>query len=423
MSEERIEIDEIAAFVGIDWADGEHEVCLKTNDEEGTVERLRLKQTPEALSEWTHALLKRFGGRNIAIAVELRKGPLIYALMNCKWLVLYPINPKSLASYREAFSVSGSKCDRSDADLLMDILSKHKERLRAWVPEDEQTRLLDMLTRERREVVDDVTRLTNRLGATLKQYYPQALEIAGDLNTVQAMDFLSKWSTLDQLKRARPTTIEKFYREHGMRNKETLSKRLAYIGAAKELTRDQAVVRALMMKMLVTVEQLRALLKGIRRLDDEIELLFEKHPDHDLFKSFPCAGKVLAPRLASAFGTDRNRWNDAAEVQCFSGIAPVTRESGQSREVVKRLACPRFMRQTFMEYAGQSLKKSQWARCYYRMLRAKCVKHQAALRALAYKWIRIMYKCWKDRLPYSEAAYQAALIRRGSPLGSQLASL
>lgn len=421
MSTEQIEAKEIAAYVGIDWADGEHEACLMKCDG-GPAENSRIKQTPEALREWAHTLRDSFGGRKIAVAVEQRKGALIYALMSYEWLVLYPVNPKSLASYREAFSVSGAKSDRTDAELLMEMLSSHRDRLRAWIPEDEQTRLLTMLTWERRQVVDEVTKLTNRLGSVLKEYYPQALEWAGELNSKQAVDFLSKWPTLDDLKRARPGTIEKFYNQHRVRNKEKITGRLADIRAAMGLTRDRAVVKASVMKVRVAVDQLRALLKATREFDDEIEKLFDQHPDRDLFKSFPCAGPVLAPRLASAFGTDRGRWGDALEIQAFSGIAPVTRSSGQTRVVEKRLACPQFVRQTFMEYAAQSVKKSRWARCYYQAMRAKGVKHQASLRALAYKWIRIMYKCWKDRVAYSEAVYQAALARSSSPLMSRLAN-
>ena len=193
MSTERIDTDELAAFVGIDWADVEHEVCLMPCGG-GALESSRVKQTPEALSQWTHSLRDRFGGRKIAVAIEQRKGPLIYALMSYELLVLYPVNPKSLASYREAFSVSGAKCDRTDAQLLMELVRSHRDRLRAWSPEDEQTRLLQMLVQERRRVVDEVTRLTNRLSSVLKEYYPQALEWAGELNSEHAVDFLSVYS-------------------------------------------------------------------------------------------------------------------------------------------------------------------------------------------------------------------------------------
>lgn len=421
MNTERIDTDEIAAFVGIDWADREHEICMMVA-EGGALEKSCLKQSPEALSEWAHGLRDRFGGRKIGVGIEQRKGPLIYALMSYEWLVLYPINPKSLARYREAFSVSNAKSDRSDGELLMEMVSSHRDRLRAWVPEDEDTRLLQMLVEERRRVVDQVTRLTNRLTSVLKEYYPQALEWAGELKSEQAMDFLTKWPTLEDLKRARPATIEKFYHQHGARNKEKIQKRLDAIRASKQLIRDRAIIRSSMMKTRVAVEQLRVLFKATREFDVEIEKVFDRHPEAGLFKSFPCAGKVLAPRLVSAFGTDRQRWGDAVEVQNFSGIAPVTRASGQTRVVEKRRACPKFLRQTFMEYAAQSVKKSLWARSYYNAMRAKGVKHRAALRALGYKWIRIMYRCWKNRIEYSEATHQDALFRANSPIASRLVS-
>ena len=416
----KFDTEDIAAYVGIDWADGEHEVCLMAVDG-GSPESSRVKHTPEALTEWAYSLRDRFGGRKVAVAIEQRKGALIYALMSYPWLLLYPINPKSLASFRETFAVSKAKCDRTDARLLMELLQSHREKFRAWVPEDEQTRLLQAMVQDRRRAVDDVTRLTNRLTSVLKEYYPQALEWAGELGKELALDFLERWPTLDAVKRARRTTLENFYHQHGCRNKEKLTARLADIGTARPLTRDTAVVKGSAMKMRVVIGQLRVLLKATRDYDQEIQKLFDHHPDKSLFESFPCAGKVLAPRLASAFGTDRDRWEDATEIQSLSGIAPVTRSSGQMRVVEKRRACPKFIRQTFIEYAAQSVKKSQWARCYYQAMRAKGVKHHAALRALAYKWIRIMYRCWKERVPYSETAYQAALLRASSPLASRIA--
>jgi transposase len=289
MNTDKVDTDEMAAFIGIDWADAEHEVCLRSSD--GTSESSTLRQSPEALREWALGLRERFGGRKVALAIEQRKGPLIYALMCYEWLVLYPVNPKSLARYRKAFSVSNGKSDRTDAQLLMEIVRLHRDRLRAWHPEDEETRLLRMLVEERRRVVDEVIRLTNRLTSVLKEHYPQALEWAGELKSAQALDFLSKWPTLEDLKRARPKTIEKFYQQHGVRNKEKVQQRLAAIGASKWLTRDRAVVKGSVMKMRVAIGQLRVLLKAIRDFDAQIEEVFEQHPDASLFKVSLARGK------------------------------------------------------------------------------------------------------------------------------------
>ena len=162
--------------------------------------------------------------------------------------------------------------------------------------------------------------------------------------------------------------------------------------------------------------QLRTLLEAIEAFDTQIAAVFAAHPDHDLFASFPGAGPVCAPRLAAAFGTDRTRWAAATELQAHAGIAPVTERSGKACWVHHRLACPKFLKQTFHEYADQSIRFSAWARAYYDQQRRRGNDHHAALRSLAFKWIRILFRCWQDRRPYDEATYLDALRRRGSAL-------
>jgi transposase len=409
----------IAAYIGLDWADREHEVTMLVV-ETGLVESRKLKQESEALADWVESLRKRFSGGKVAIAVEQRKGALIYALMCYDFLILYPVNPKTLARYREAFNTSGAKSDPLDSQLLLDLIRLHRDKLRPWVPEDADTRLLQMLVEERRALVDEVTRLTNRLKSTLKQYFPQALEWAGELNSRQALDFLTRWPTLESIRKAGDVAVEKFYHRHSVRNKDKIEQRVKAIKKARALTNDRAVVAGSRMKALAIVRQLRALGKSIAEMEAQIQELFEQHRDHEVFSSFPCAKKVLAPRLLAAFGGDRTRYESALELQSFSGIAPVTRSSGQSKTIHKRMACPKFLRQTFHEYAAQSIKKAGWARVYYQGQREKGVKHHAAVRALAYKWIRIMFRCWQEQEPYNDAKYIASLKRRSSPLVSGL---
>jgi transposase len=141
-----------------------------------------------------------------------------------------------------------------------------------------------------------------------------------------------------------------------------------------------------------------------------------QHPDAAIFTSFPGAGEALAPRLLAAFGSDRQRLSTPAAMQNFSGVAPVTKRSGRSKIVHRRYACPKFLRQTFHEFAAYSVLKSPWAKAYYRLRRAQGQRHHAAVRSLAYKWIRILFRCWKDRIPYDEARYLTALQKRSAPL-------
>jgi transposase len=412
----------LAAFVGIDWADQEHAVCLSPADSL-TPELSTLAHTPEAIAEWVAALRTRFGGRPVALGLEQSRGALLYALMSYDFLVLYPINPATAKRYRDAFAPSGAKTDPVDARLLWELLVKHRDQLRPWQPSDPTTRQLALLCEHRRDLVHQRTRLVQQLRATLKTYFPQALDWAGeDLATVLAADFLLKWPTLAALQQAKPPTVRAFYYAHRCRRPDLITERLAQIKAATALCTDPAVIAAHQLRAQSLVRQLRPLLAAIAEYDRQIEALFATHPDAAIFRSFPGAADCLAPRLAAAFGTDRDRFPAAAAIAQLSGVAPVTRQSGKFHSVQRRLACAKFLLQTFHEFARCSLKFCEWARCYYEAQRAKGKGHHTAVRALAFKWVRILWRCWRDRVAYHDATYTAALQRHGSPLAQRFAT-
>ena len=412
-------MDNIVAYIGLDWGDEWHSVHLQTP--EGAIEHVALEQKPAVLHDWVAQLQQRFGGGKIAVALEQRKGAVIHALLQYDCFVLYPINPKALARYRQAFHTSGAKDDPLDSALLLNLVVRHRDQLRAWVPDTVESRTLEALCEQRRKLVNQRVALTNRLTSLLKQYFPQALDWVGDVASEQACDFLTQWPTLAVVQRARPTTLQRFYRAHNCRKADVIAARLAAIASARPLTTDVAVVEPLSLAVQAYATQLRALIAAIQTFDVRIAQVFAAQADHDVFASFPGAGAVCAPRLAVAFGTDRSRWASAAELQTHSGIAPVTERSGKTTWVHHRLACPTFVKQTFHEFADQSIRFSPWARAYYDQQRARGNHHHAALRALAYKWIRILFRCWKDYRPYDEATYIDALRRHGSPLAKQLA--
>nr|ART35747.1 B75 [uncultured bacterium] len=405
---------EFGAYVGIDWADQTHVISLRAGNSQ--VERCELPHKPEHISKWVSGLQQRFPGQRIAVALEQSRGALIYALMSYDCLVLYPVNPKAVAKYREAFYVSGAKDDPTDADLLLELVTVHRDKLRAWRPADELTRTITLLVEYRRQLVDDQTALTNRLANRLKLYYPQALAWAGELATVQACDFLQRWPSLAAVQKTTAAKLREFYIRHGCRKAQVIAQRLQEIQQAQPLTRDLAIISATMPMVQATVSQLRPVLAAIQQMDKQIAALFAQHADHDLFDSFPGAGPVLAPRLLAALGADRGRFASARELQQFSGIAPVTERSGRSCFIHRRLACPKFVRQSFHEFAAQSIRWSGWARIYYDQQRARGNRHHAAVRSLAFKWIRIIYRCWQMGVAYHEQTYLQSLRRRNSPL-------
>jgi transposase len=405
----------MVACVGLDWGDTRHAVQLQLVDG-GPIEQLDLEQKPDVLHAWVAQLRQRFHGRPVGIAVEQRKGAVMHALMAYDFLVLYPVNPKALARYREAFRTSGAKDDPTDAALLLDLLRKHRGQLRAWQPDTVEARTLHLLCEQRRKLVNQRVALSNRITSLLKQYFPHALDWVGDVASVQGCAFLMKWPDLAAVQRARPHTLRTFYRQHNCRKAVVIDERIRQIASACPLTSDPAIVDPLSLSVQTYATQLRVVIEAVQAFDTRIADVFAHHPDQALFDSFPGAGPVCAPRLSAAFGTDRSRWQSATDLQSHSGIAPVTERSGKALWVHHRLACPKFVKQTFHEFADQSIRFSQWARAYYDQQRGRGNDHHAALRALAYKWIRILFRCWKDRKPYDEATYTAALRRHGSSL-------
>lgn len=415
------EVDQtLAARIGLDWADAHHDVSLQEVGSR-TVERRRIAHTPEALRDWIAELRQRFGGRPVGICLEQSRGPLIHALLEYDFVVLFPVNPLALKRFRQTFATSGAKDDPTDADLLLELLAKHRDRLRTWTPDDPKTRALGRLVEGRRKAVDMRTRLTQQLTAELKGYFPQALDWTGQgLISQLACDFLLHWPTLGAIQRARPETIRTFYYGHHCRRGDLIEKRLEAIHAATPLTTDPAIVDTSVLTVQMLAGQIRHLGPSIARYEQEIERLLDSHADAKLFDSLPGAGAALVPRLLVAFGTNRERFHTAAEVQEYSGIAPVTERSGTKTWVHWRWSAPTFLRQSFHEFAGLSIQQSRWARAYYELQRERGKDHHASVRALAFKWIRILHRCWRDHTPYDEGRYIQALRRRGSPLVQRL---
>ncbi len=126
--------------------------------------------------------------------------------------------------------------------------------------------------------------------------------------------------------------------------------------------KDRAVVQTKVAVVKVSVQLIQVLHEGIEGFNQQIQEAAEAHPDFFIFDSLPGAGAVMAPRLLAAFGSQRERYQNAAEMQTFSGIAPVTESSGKSSWVHFRFACSKFLRQSFHEWAALSITQSQWAR-------------------------------------------------------------
>lgn len=407
------------ACVGIDWADKKHAFCVLTED--GELLEGQFDQQPQAIDEWLAMLRKEFPGYQLSIVLEQSKGALITALMKYDDLELYPINPGKLAKYRESQNYSGCKDDPTDAQLLAQYLMNYSDKLRVLHADSAATRELVMLTEDRRRLVERRKALANELTAVLKQYFPLLIQFEAAKPYARFLCLLLlRWPTLAELKRARPDTIRRFF--HKLNIRRNVEPRVAMISKAVPLTDDEVFIKCYSLRAVCLAESILSLSDAIDEYDELIEATLETHDDRPIFSSLPGAAKLTQSRLIAAFGTQRDRFADCNSLQSASGIAPVTKKSGNFRGVYHRWACPKFIKQTFHEYAGQSIGYSLWAKAYYRMQLSKGKKPNVAKRALAYKWQRIIYRCWKDRTPYDEAKYLERLRATGSPILDYIAA-
>src|SRR5215813_11043095 len=248
--------EEFAALVGLDWADAKHDVCIQAT---GTARRefLSFEHRPEAIDAWVTTLRTRFHGHPVAVCLELDKGPLVSALRKYDFLILFPLNPLTLARYREAFTPSRAKDDPTDAELQLELLLIHRDKLQPLHPHSPTMRALAQLVEHRRRVVGDKVRITNRLTSTLKNYFPHVLHWFPDKDTPIFCDFLSRWPALKAAQLARRSTLETFFRAHHVRYADVITQRIQAIKAATPLTTDAGVITPNALLVQALVAQLR----------------------------------------------------------------------------------------------------------------------------------------------------------------------
>jgi len=407
-----METHESRYWVGLDWGDTGHAVCVL--DEEGKeVESFAVPHTAAGLEELVGRLRSR--GEIGGVAVETTRHLVVQKLLDAG-LPVYPINPKLSKHWREGESVSAAKDDPLDAVVLAEGLRQRHERLRRLQPDDPLLQELRLLCADETRLIADRTALVNRLKATLKEYYPEALAWFDDWTKPTAWDFVLAFPTAEDLAGAGRKKLYGFLKSHHIGLRPIWQERVEGRRKTPAWPSDPATVAAKRLLAISLAKQLRTLQANLDEYRERIVALYGDHPDAGLFSSLPGAGDKLAPRLLTHFGTDRQRFESAASLELLSGVVPVPHRSGKSRQVSMRHTCQRAFRNTLHLFAFLSIQKSVWARAFYDRARRKGQSHALALRNLARKWLRILYRMWQERQPYDEARYLAALIRRQSPL-------
>jgi transposase len=400
-------------FVGFDWASDHHDVVAL--DAAGQIALdLRFQDTAEEWALLRQKFIDRGGDlATIAVAVETCNGPAVERLleMGCQ---VYPLNPKAAQRYRERKAPMGPKSDRMDAWSFGDALRTDGHGWRLLKSDDPLTQELRILCRDEVQLIQQRTALVCQLKAALHEYYPAATEAFEDWVCPGSWAFVEAFPTPGQLVRAGKRRWEKFLHVHRLYRPETCQRRLEVFARADRFAGPPAVTNAKSRLAVAIAAQLKFLQKQLGQYRKAIEELFARHPDNDIFGSLPGAGPKIAPRMMAELGDRRDRFEDSQSLQCYAGSAPVTEQSGKRRWVHFRRGCNKHLRAALHLWANLSREKSLWAQVYYQTKRDQGKSHATALRCLAQRWLKILWKMWQTHTRYDEALHTRNQTTHGS---------
>ena len=399
-------------IVGIDWADKKHDLCIWKNTEQSFKV---LPNKHDDIKEFFTELLEQNKFQNFVVIIERTQNYLIKILESLSYIKLFTVHPSTSASYRETFTPSRAKNDPQDAACLVDLYRKHYDKLKLHQV-DVKSQVLNTYNHRRRETVDARTKLGQKLTAVLKIFYPQALEIIdGSLNAPIAVDFLKSYPSPQKLLKEDKKIVEQYFNERSSSKSKTIV-RMKIIDDLEAVVTDKDLLEMYETEVLDLVDKIENLTQSIKRYEEKIDRKYHQSEDYEIFHSFPGAGEALGPRIMAFFGEDRSLYESVDDVLKASEIAPIKIESGNYKSIRRRYLCDGYTQLTFAEFANHSRKTSKWASAFYEMQKQKGKGHQTVLRALAFKWIRIIFRCWKSHEKYNEEEYLQALWRSKSPL-------
>jgi transposase len=397
-------------YIGVDWADPAHAVWVE--DEHATKILSRtVPQSVDGLREWGRWLDEhRAEGTELWAAIEKPDGRIVDFLLD-HGVVVFAVNPRAIDRARDRFRMSGAKSDPFDARVMATFLRTDHDHLAPLQPSSEAAQELKGLTRDHARQVRHQTRLLNQLTATLKAYYPRALEVCDDLTSQWARALLRDYPTPAALaalteeqwghwgaahRLSRPRIAELWTRLHG-----------------PQLPVPAHVVRVNARLMTALVAQLDVAIATVGTYREAITDFFVRMPATEWAASLPGGRSgTTVPQLYAELGDAAGRWQTFRHLQGQAGVVPVTDRSGKQVSVLFRFACNVHLRQAAHQFAFQSLSKSDWARAYYDACRARGHSHHHAVRALAAKWLKIIFVLWTRRIPYDETFHLAMMTRQ-----------
>jgi transposase len=402
---------EAMLFIGDDWAEDHHDIEI-VDDAGRVLVRRRLPEGLEGVTrlhamvaeqmpeDWADLDAGQAAGR-VKVGIETDRGSWVGALAAAGYEV-FPINPLSVARYRERHSTSGAKSDAADAHLLAEIVRLDRAHHRPFAADTDEGEAIKLTARSHQSLIWDRTRHVLRLRSTLREYFPVALKAFEDLDAPEALELLGRAPDPDQAARLSLATISTALRRARRRNLTDRAQQLRDILATQELRQPPVLQAAYAAVVASEVAVIATLNVQVERLGAVMGTHFGRHRDAEIYTSLPGLGVVLSARILGEFGDATDRYLDAKARKNYAGTSPITRASGTKKVVLARYARNRRLGDALQQWAFCSMRGSPGAATYYQQLRARNIGHQAALRQLANRLVGILHGCLKTRTTYNE---------------------
>jgi transposase len=402
-----LSVPEAVFCTGIDWAAETHAVCVLDGAGKA-VARFTVAHTAEGLGRLTARLAGLGDPADMPVAIERPSGALVDALLEAGHPVV-PVSPNAIKTWREGEVVSGAKSDAGDAEVIAEYLRLRQHRLRVAAPYSDQTRALRTVVRTRDDVVDLRIAAVNQLGALLDAHWPGGKAIFADLDSRIALEFLARYPTAASAARLDEAGIAASCREMGYSGKRPAAVLLGRLRAAPARTCGGTLTTAVRDAVLALTAIIKALTAATRDLDKSVTARLGEHPDGKIFTSLPRSGQINAAQMLAEWGDCRQAYDGPDSIAALAGVTPVTKASGKHRGVSFRWACNKRFRKAITTFAGNSRHASPWAAHIYAHARASGKDHPHATRILARAWIRVIWPCWINGIPYDPDKHGAAI--------------
>jgi transposase len=388
-------------FAGIDWASAEHALCVV--DEDGRRLREGLVPHDEA---GIAALCAELVGLGVArVAIERPDGILVERLLETGIEVI-AVHPNQAKAARERYSVARGKSDRFDAFVLAELARTDAHRLRAICPDSQETKALRVLTRAREDLVGTRVELANQLRAQLEAFWPGAL-IFSDVDSPTSLAFLRRYPSPADARGLGPKRLGAFLARRGYSGRKAPEELLATMRSAPGGRAAEVEAQARRAVVLGLVAALEPVVTEIGALTAQIRTALAAHPDAAIFAPlFKDPKTALCPAaLIAELGDSRGRYPSDAALAADAGMSPVAVESGKRRTATFRRACDKRLRNAVAALANSTRHWHPWAQQVYARARARGQDHPHAIRTLGRAWIRVLWRCWRDRVPYDPARH------------------